>query len=259
MTIPGPIPDFTPWVPSFNQAMPEGIFDAVIAANGIRLGWLRAHTCPCTYSGGTPGSPNPSCVTCRARGIYWDKPAVPFVGMLTFVTTQMSAPTEVASHIDPVVGAVQMASPTLSIPRNGNLNESTVWAGAGRFDAYVEMDGSYRTTATFVQQHGQTNFLPYDLGVVINSVTVWNPATSAVVPLAVGAWTLTNGSVSLVDYPDGTAFVVDYQTLPVYVADSPQHIRPFGQGSQNLPKRFQVKALDLWTRAQALGDGPMTP
>jgi hypothetical protein len=53
--------------------------------------------------------------------------------------------------------------------------------------------------------------------------------------------------------------MVDFTAAPTYVAyriaGMPAHVRPFGQ--QNLPRRFRLQALDLWTRAKFAGDIPI--
>ena len=257
-----PLPsDLTPWIPSYEQVMPEGIFDKIIAGYGTRLGWMQGHVCACTMASGHRGSAQPQCLTCQGRGVWWTKPWTEFVGMLTYAPSVVN-PDEPGVTVDPTLGNFMTAAPVLSIPRNGFMAEATVWNQAGQWDAFVEIDGSFRTEAPLVV--GEKTFLPYNLGVVVSAVTTWNPATAEVVQVPTTSWTYTTtAGVVLSGYPLGTGYVATYTAQPVYVAEKAAggvaHNRPFGLGSQNLPKKFRLQALDVWSRAQQQGDGPLTP
>lgn len=264
--------------------MPEPRLDGLINNYGLRLGWMRNHTCPCTMGAEYPGSPDPGCNTCLGRGIYWEQP-VAFSGLMTYMHTS-SAPDEPGFHTDPVVGQVSRAEPTLTIPA---LPGSTIWQNASAFDAYIEYDATARFNTALVV--GQNTALPYPFGVEILGVTAWNPATKTTYsvpivdilteggfplltesgsPLLREPTYLVNGTtVTLPGFEDGIAYVVEYTAQPVFIAyrsagGSP-HTRPFGLGGTLIPRRFHIQTLDIWFRSRETGDpafpvvGPYSP
>lgn len=254
--------DFTPYFPPFTQVMPEGAFDGLISNYGIRFLYLRAHTCPCTQSGSTPGAAQASCLQCHGRGIYYDQPGLPFTGLATFMHTS-SAPDEPGFHIDTKIGAVQRAEPTLTIPRNGNQYEAQVYAVSSEWDAYVELDAASRLSA--VLKAGINEVLPYQQGIHVEDVTVYNAATNRAETLARSQYTVRGGVVSLNEpFQVGTPYTVEFSAMPTYIAfrgaGGMSHTRPFGLGVSGIPKRFRLVSLDLWTRAtQSDNTGPNSP
>lgn len=242
------------------QAMPETVLDAQVQMTGIRFGWMKAHTCPCTYATATPGSPDPLCRTCLGRGVYWDS-AVEFLGHLTYMHTS-SAPDEPGAMTGEFTGHTRYAEPTLTIPRHGLLNENLVWQEAADFDAYVQYDATTRVNTTLVA--GQTEVLPYQWGLRVEAVTAYDVDAREVVTVPASGYTATaSGQVTLNPeaYSQGTAYTVEYMTLPVFVAyrkaGGVPHTRPFAAGRTGVPRRFHLMTLDQWTRAQAPGEAPM--
>jgi hypothetical protein len=258
-----PLPDFSPSLADFSTiAMPEGLFDGLINNYGIRLLWLKSLSCPCTQSTGTAGAANPSCETCNGRGIYYRQPGLRFNSLISFQHGPGS-PDEPGIRVDSKIGQVQHGEPTLTIPKNGPNYESTVWADAAEFDAYVELDAAQRLSATL--KAGVNEILPYQQGVMVESVTVWNSATLSVETLDKSAYQVRSGRVWLNEpYVKGTPYTVSFTALPVYVAfrsaGGLAHSRPFGLGNSGLPKRFRLANLDVWTRATMQGEGsPQAP
>lgn len=246
------------WMPPFSMLMPGSAFDVFMRGAGIRFGWMKSHTCPCTMADGISGSPDPACQTCVGRGIYWDTP-VQFTGFVTYMHTS-SAPDEPGVHRDTTEGLVQRAEPTLTIPFQGAGGEHAVWENASTFDAYVEYDAPTRFNTVLVSG-GQT-VLPYQNSVQVTGVSIYDRVTKTSVPIVASDYTVQNGSVILSpDYPPETAYTVEYFALPVYVAYRDAgglvHARPFGGSQGTIPKRFRIMTLDLWTRATQAGDGPM--
>lgn len=232
--------------------MPQPLLDNTINVTGFNVGWCKAHACPCTVgkATGSPGSPNPNCNTCFGRGTYWDDP-VPFIGEITFMHTS-AAPDENGVESDSILGRIMHGAPTLSIPytnKDGSLN--TVWAMAGEKDAYVETDASTRYQALLVT--GQNTFLPYRQNINILDVTAYDPINEVVQTVSSLNYSVSGAVVTLnpAVYPEGTGYVVDYTASPVYIgwrrSGGIVHTRPAGQGA-NLPKRFHIETLDVWTR-----------
>lgn len=246
------------WMPPLSMLLPGSAFSKFTDGAGIRFGWMRAHTCPCTMSSGVQGAPDPRCKTCDGRGVYWDKPK-PFVGFLTYMHTA-AAPDEPGSFRDTTLGMVQRSEPTLTIPFAGSEDESVVWNNASTFDAYVEYDAPARLSTTMLS--GEQNAIPYQDGLRVTGVTIYDPIQFAAVPLPETDYTVASGTVTLASsYPEGTAYTVEYFALPVYVAyriaGGMAHSRPFGRTQGEIPKRFRLVSLDIWTRARRAGDGPM--
>lgn len=246
------------WMPPFSQLMPGKAFDVFVQGAGIRFGWMKSHTCPCTLANGVSGSPDPACMSCFGRGVYWDGP-LPFTGFVTYMHTS-SAPDEPGVERDTTEGLVQRAEPTLTIPFQGQNEENTVWQNASTFDAYLEYDAPTRFNTVLVSG-GQT-VLPYQNGLNVTQVAIYNRETRQSIPVSPDDYTVSNGSVILSsNYPSETAYTVEYFAQPVYVAFRTAgglvHARPFGGNQGHIPKRFRIVALDLWMRASVAGDGPM--
>lgn len=261
---PGPkLPDLP------TQSMPEVMFDAQVSNMGLRFGWLKAHSCPCTYSAGTPGSPNPQCNTCNGRGVYWDAP-IDCLGHLTYMHTS-AAPDEPGSHTDELTGHTLAGEPVLTIPYGLDpqypedqtccpASQATVWAMGSSFDCWVEYDAVTRYNTVLVQ--GQNMVLPYQWGVTILAVTAYATGTNAIVPVATGNYTYSNGVLELLTglYPNGTSYTVEYTASPIHinyrVAGGVPHARPLAQGRSRIPRRFHVKNLDAWLRDRFGGELP---
>lgn len=249
--------------------LPEYRFDAMIGAIGQRVSWMRSHSCPCTYSHttqlnrlSTPGSAQRSCVRCRGLGTYWDNPSPPFICYISFIHVAKS-PDEPGTIMNEVVGPVQTAEPTLTIPysnpRLGPFDPgqpSEAWTHASTDDAFVAVDMLSRYTA-MLQVGGTTN-LPFQQNLQIaptGAVTVWNTTTLNVDKVA--NYSVQGPSVLIDGYPRGTTYMVEFLAAPYYVAWSRAgglpHIRPFGGGVPiNEPRRYRLQSLDLWTRQRGI-------
>ena len=243
------------------QTMPESAFNDQVQSVGIRFGWMKAHSCPCTFAiNGLNGSPNPSCNTCGGRGVYWDPP-VNFSGLVTYMHTQ-AAPDEPGAVTSELFGHMLMAMPVLTIPHAGPYpnNESIVWSLASTFDAYVEYDATTRYDSVLVA--GRQMVLPYQWGVKILSVTAYSTADNAIHAVPATAYTYANGVVTLSPslYGLGTAYTVEYTASPILVAFNMAggypHVRPFAEGRSAIPRRFHLKALDAWLRERFGGESP---
>lgn len=252
-----PLSDYpTPCFPNFaGKLMPESMLDGMIQCSGIRLGWMKSHQCPCTLGSAVPGSPDPNCNTCHGRGIYWDQWTAPFMGLITYMHTS-SAPDEPGGFTHEVTGPAMAAEPTLTIPFKGPSTEAEVWQNATEFDAYVELDALARLTS--VLEVGQTDILPYQQNLDVQSVTVYDPIARKTNLISEGSYTVNGAAVSLAaSYPIGTAYAVEYFASPVYIAfrraGGLPHTRPFGGGLAQIPRRFRLVTLDLWSRARQNG------
>jgi hypothetical protein len=245
--------------------MPGTAFDDQVRTVGDRFGWLKAHSCPCTYARGTPGSPNPGCLTCSGRGVYWDEP-LDFTGLFTYMHTS-SAPDEPGAMTSELLGHVLKAEPTLTIPWNGGAGtEAIVWAEASSFDAFVWYDARTRFDTVLVVPEGPgapTNVLPYQWGTDVQCVVAYDVAANHIVPVASGNWSIASGVVALspaTSFVPGTAFTVEYFASPVMVAfrdaGGIPHVRPFAQGRAAIPRRFHLKLLDAWLRDRIGGELP---
>lgn len=247
----------TPWYPSFSQQlMPEYFFDGNIANNGIRLQWMKSHTCPCTANEDTPGSADPDCNSCNGRGQYWDPPSLIFTGLMTFMRSTEAADEPGATR-DPTWGTIYHAEPTITIP----YNQQPVWAEASEFDAFVAVDATMRFSHS-LSVSGNT-ILPYQQVFSVESVTAWDPVKKVIQPLQPSQYAVSGASVTLIGFQAGTPYTVDYKAVPAYVvwrrSGGLPHRRPFGAGTGMLPVRFRGMLLDLWTRARLNGfDGPQT-
>lgn len=232
--------------------LPEDPFDNLLAAYGVRLMWRKSHVCPCIQGGPIPGSADPACRQCQGRGIYWDAPSQPFMGLLTW--RHMSpTPDEYGAMPHEVAGLIQHGEPSLTIPFTDGAS-GQIWNQASVYDAFVEPDALDRFT-TVLNVSGITA-VPYQQGLVIQpsgAVTTYNQPTSSVV--TVSGYVVSGANVFLPSgYAPGTAYTVEFQANPVFVAlrkaGALPMTRPFGGGVVNLPRRFRVQTLDLWTRSR---------
>lgn len=245
---------YTPFLePISPYVLPVAPFDDMITAYGISLNYMRSHACPCIYGGEVAGSPDPSCQTCFGRGLYWDDPMGPFVGLITWAHFA-PAPDEPGVLVDPRVGAVQHANPTLSIPSYA----SGAWAEANMYDAFTEIDATQRFNAEIRYPYAMS--VPYQQNVTIapsGAVTIWDPNLKTVVPIQ--GYTVSGASVVVSGgLTSGAVMIVDFTASPTYVAlrrvGAMVHARPFGGLPE--PRRFMLQSLDLWTRARFAGDQP---
>jgi hypothetical protein len=246
------IPDaYTPFFPPIEPyVLPRANFEGIINAYGVDLTWYKSHSCPCIYGGQQEGSPDPSCLTCRGRGVYWDGASAVFRGLITFIHTSPT-PDEPGSMMSTQQGLITNGEPALTITDR----DSTVWQEASIYDLFVEVNAVSRFNAN-LQVGGQT-YLPYPQQVTVaptGAVTVWNPTTHRVD--SAPSYTVTGSQVVLNDYPIDTAYMVEFTAATTYVAyrvaGAPPHVRPFGNVAE--PRRMRLQALDLWLRSKGQGD-----
>lgn len=242
-----PIPG--PYFPSLPlQMMPQRLLDGMINNYGVRLGWMKSHQCPCTYGSEIAGSPNPNCNTCNGRGYFWDPYSSIFIGLITFLHGLGASPDESGTEIDTKYGQVQKAEPTLTIP----YSSQEQWLNVSTMDAFVECDSIARYNTILVQ--GETNILPYQQGLSVESVYVYDSTNQATYQLQDSQYIVSGAAVSIVGFPDTTAYMVEYSACPVYLAFRPAggapHNRPFAGGTGQIPKRYRIVSLDIWTRAR---------
>ena len=248
--------------------MPPGAFEAIISRYGQRVSWSRSHTCPCTFSGGGAngqlpnlGSAQRSCQKCGGIGTYWDPPTLPFKAYISFI--QLSpTPDEPGTRMNEKFGPVQLSEPSLTLPYldpnlavNDPSQPTTAWVNASTDDLFVPVDAQSRYTA--VLQVGTKVSLPYQQNLLVapqGAVTVWDPATGDVIPVA--NYAVSGPTVTIAGYPDGTNYMVEFLAAPSYVvwrsAGGLPHIRPFGGGTVNEPRRFKLQLLDIWTRQRGV-------
>jgi hypothetical protein len=243
------------------QAFPGSLFDAQQEALGLRFGWLKSYICPCSYAGGTPGSPNPRCNTCGGRGIYWSPSPLDFRATLTFMHTS-AAPDEPGAVTYENLGHVLHAEPVITIAHSGPLNEETVWKYASSFDCFCEFDALTRFNSTLVVSDlPSSQVLPYQFGVEVLSVVAYDTVSNIIVPVPSSAWTYGNGVVTLSSaYSEGTAYTVEYMAVPILVAyrkaGGIPHARPFASGESKVPRRMHLTLLEPWLRARGGGELP---
>lgn len=250
------LPPFTPYV------LPAEPFEQMIGKYGARFTWMKGHDCPCVFGNQTqPGSPDPACRTCLGKGTYWDAPTEAFMALLTFIKASPS-PDEPGSHMDEDVGLSQRADPTLTIPFTAGAS-GAIWRQASLYDAFVEVDSISRFYAGL--QKGRVTSVPYNQGLTVpatGAVTVYNTNTNLVEP--VSGYAVSGAAVTLPStYPEKTSYTVEFYANPVYIAfrkaGGLPHVRPFGGGEVNLPRRFRVQTLDLWTRGNDRNPFPSGP
>lgn len=229
------------------QLMPAPIFNQVIRLAGIRMAWMKSHVCPCTMSTDQPGSPNSSCNTCHGRGRWWEDPIGPFTLLRTFMHST-EASDEPGVVMDPQFGQQLHAEPTITIP----ADVQPLWDEASEFDAYMELDTLQRFETTLLV--GENTVLPYQQNLVVQTVTRYDSDAQRIQLLTAGQWNNDRGKITLYGFPDGTAFSVMYKANPIYIAwrraGGNVHARPFGAGTDALPKRFRAMLLDEWTRSR---------
>jgi hypothetical protein len=256
-------------VPSTSHVLlPEYRFDALISEVGQRVGWMRSHACPCVYSTTSQnnrlaieGSAQAACQTCGGVGFYWDAPGPPFRAYVSFM--QMAAtPNEPGVTMNDTLGMVQMADPSITIPfMNSNLasndpaQPTDAWTNATTDDIFIAVDMVSRYTA-MLQVGGQVN-LPFQQNLSVaptGAVTIWNPVTSRVE--AVSGYAVAGPAVTISGYPPGTSYMVEFQAAAIYVAfkraGGLPHVRPFGGGTDKLPRRFRLQTLDPWMRQRGI-------
>lgn len=250
-------PAFTPYV------MPVEPFDQLLLNYGIRLNWMRAHGCPCVYDQTRDdlvyGSPDPACTQCGGHGIYWDNPFGPFLGLITFAALTPT-PHEPGEFVNEKWGLTQHGEPVLTIPQGAG----DPWSQASTYDAFVEVDATAYYDANL--QVGGISCVPYQQGLSIAStgaVTVYDSSTRSV--LSVSGYAVSGAAVTIPSgYVAGTGYAVKFSANPVWVvigaAGGLPHVRPMGgqTGGINLPRRFKLQSLDLWTRARSPG-GRVSP
>lgn len=236
----------TPSIPSLNHAFPVEIMNRTVAQYGVRLKWLSSSQCPCMYGGAVPGSPDHTCQSCFGRGIIWSPETPIFTGLITYEKYGSRGP---GYENDPQVGALISADPNLTIV--ATKDAFTVWENASLYDAYVEVDATMRFYASL--SVGGITVVPYQHSLSIpatGAVTIWNTQTKS--QEYVTNYTVNGPSVTISGYPEGTSYTVQFTASPVYVAYNKAggmpHVRPFGNGVVNYPKRFKIKLLDLWLR-----------
>jgi hypothetical protein len=235
----------------FSSALPPQAFDNIIEWSGINFLWLKSYLCPCV---GDQGNPQPNCVVCQQRGIYWANPQGPFILLLTYVSFAGRA-VDVGFSNDPTYGGEFDATPILTIPEI----TAPIWAQSAVMDLFIEVDSVTRYNT--VLRVNENTTIPYwhNYSLTIaptGAVTVYNQSSGNLVSGV--AYTVSGLSVTLNDptYTEGTSYTVEYTSAPIYVSygkmGGEPHQRPFGQGLL-YPKRFKIKDLDLWLRDNPIG------
>ena len=177
-------------------------------------------------------------------------------------TTMAPTPDEPGTVMNDVFGPVQTSEPSITIPyHNPNLaaddpaQPTNAWINASTDDIFCAIDMVTRYTA-MLQVGGQT-ILPFQQNLQIapiGAVTVWDPVTSKTVPVL--NYAVNGPEVTISNYPDGTSYMVEFQAAALWVAwkraGGLPHIRPFGGGTDNLPRRFRLQTLDPWLRQRGI-------
>lgn len=249
------MPPVVPYMPPTFLTLDPARFDQLIYTNGVRLWWMKNHNCPCTYGGPTPGSPDPSCETCKGRGVYWDDPVGPIIGLITFIHTSPT-PDEPGAIMNEDEGLAMNGEPALTI---GYSTASGIWDEAGLFDQFVEYDTTSRMQINLIKGSQETIVYANNLYVPASgAVTLYDAVNKRVITNA--SYTVSGVQVLLSSgYPDGTPFTVSFYAAPSYVAyrqaGAPAHIRPFGAGLKE-PRRYRLQLLDYWLRQRNSTDVP---
>lgn len=256
--MPGPpLPTvYSPYYPSLQLRMPPEAFDVLINKTPIQLYWLRAHSCPCTFGGPTPGNPDPACKNCGGLAYYWDTGVGPFSGLITFIHTSPT-PDEPGARMDVDQGLMVNGEPSLTIPYTDGMS-GVIWTQAALMDQFVEVNAQSRFNVNLTQ--GVRNVVPYQNNVSIaasGAVTIYDTVTNDIVTNV--TYTVSGRSVSLTSgYAQGTNFMLEYYAAPSYiayrVAGMPAHVRPFD--NLNYPRRFRLQNLDLFIRSRQGGTVP---
>lgn len=243
-TVDTPSP-YYPDAPTVTQ--PEVVFNAQVQNLGLRFGWMRGHRCPCNAR---TGNPDPRCLSCLGRGYFWDAP-LPFLGYFTYMRTS-AAPDEPGASVNERVGLLERAEPTLTIPKNGLLNENEVWSLAGLMDIFIEIDAVTRYSDVLNYSDGHNMTLRNPTGAQILQVYAYDFASATVSVLEDSSYTYANGLFDVPEALPGAAYTVEYTAIPAYVAyrsaGGLPHTRPFAQGRDGIPKRFHIQAMDVWLR-----------
>lgn len=267
------------FLPPIQSVLPAGAFNALLQRYGVRLTWLKSHLCPCTGGGSDPsggyvvaGSPDPACPQCRGFGTYWDAPVGPFTGLLTYFASAPS-PIEPGIRVDDKFGQHIETEPVVTIPYAAPTNQdggaaatalAGVWQQAGLLDMFCEVDAVTRYNTLLYQ--GKNQVLPFQQNLSVataGAVTVRDPATRAVQQVV--GYQVQGAQVTLPNglYPDGTAYAVEFEAAPIFVAHRAAgalpHSRPFGNGVTQLPRRFHIQTLDYWTRLNVANAGTQYP
>lgn len=245
--------DYFPAMPPVQPyILPPDPFDITIRNLGVRLGWGKSHSCPCSYyptSFSSAGSPNPQCQTCSGHGVYWDS-LVPFVGIISF-GHRAGVRDEPGMRISPDTGLVFEAEPTLTIP----YSAGSVWMQMSEYDLIVEVDSQIRFNA--ILEVGKIQTLPYQQCVNVattGAVTTWTTGASGVGAVTqVTGYAVSGVTVTIpASYPTGTPYMVEFNASPTYVSfrigGGFPHVRPFNLGQTAYPKRFHLTPLDLFLR-----------
>lgn len=248
--------------------LPEGRFDALISEVGQRVGWMRSHACPCTWTQTVAnnrlsmvGSAHRSCKTCFGVGFYWDAPGPPFRAYISFMHVT-ATPDEPGTIMNETFGPALTAEPSITIPyRNTNLSPAdpaqptAAWINASTDDMFVAVDMLSRYTAML--QVGGNTVLPFQQNLQVapvGAVTVWDPVALTVTPVI--NYSVNGPVVTVSNYPEGTSYMVEFQAASAWVAwkraGGAPHIRPFGGGTDNLPRRFRLQTLDPWLRQRGI-------
>lgn len=267
------------FIQPMSATMPAGPFDALLAAKGVRLTWFKSHSCPCVAGGFSAdggyrsvGTADPSCRQCRGFGTYWDAPIGPFTGLLTYFASAPS-PIEPGIRVDDKFGQHVESEPVVTIPHASPLNVSrglsaqqlaAVWEGASLNDMFVECDATTRYNALLKQ--GDNDVLPFQQGLRVaasGAVKVYDSVNK--VAVLVQGYEVQGARVTLPTgaYPDGTGYAVEFTASPMFVAHRAAgafpHVRPFGNGTVELPRRLHIQTLDFWTRQNAPNAGTAFP
>ncbi len=236
----------SPQIPPINHSLPLSAMNNSISRFGVRLKWLMSSQCPCMYGGAINGSPDHNCLSCFGRGIIWTDPGAIFTGLITYEKFGSRSP---GYQNDPQWGSLLSSDPNLTIPSTSDA--ISVWNNASIYDAYIEVDASVRLYSNL--SVGGINVVPYQHSLNIadtGAVSIWNTQTKT--RELVNTYTVDGPTVTLSGYPDGTNYTVEFTASPVYVSINRMggmpHVRPFGDGGANYPKRFKLKLLDLWLR-----------
>lgn len=249
---------YVPYLPPISPyVLPASPFDTLTAAYGVRLQWMQSHQCACVWGSSVPGSPDPNCVTCSGRGVYWDAPSAIFSGIITQMHKTLS-PDESGFEVTSKLGWKQDTFPLLSIPASAG----EVWQNATDYDAFVELDAITRYKSEMTV--GGMTSVPYAQNLNIpatGAVSIWNVQTKSTQLIP---YTVNGANVTISGYPQGTSYTIEYFAAPVYLAfrkaGGMPHIRPFGNGVVSLPRRFRLDMLDVWIRSRGGSDNtPQNP
>lgn len=244
-------PFFPPMSP---YVLPAEPFEKMIDKYGVRLYWMRSHSCACVYGNlNSPGAPDPGCNTCQGVGFYWESPIGPFSAMITFMH-MAPTPDESGEGMNMKWGELQHGDPTLTITNSSSGISSTVYANASQWDAYIQLDSVARFTVGL--QVSGVEAVPYQQGLTIaatGAVTVYDTSAKRVV--TVSGYVVSGARVIMPSgYVPDTGYMVEFTANPVWIAfrkaGGLPHNRPFGNGAVDVPKRFRLQPLDAWTRAR---------